>query len=58
MRWECPAPDWDTLAGRVIDRFLAGLSEALPEYDSPLTVFGSARYSFASTIVLPVPMSM
>lgn len=42
MRWECPAPDWDTLAGREIDRFLAGLSEALPEYDSPLTVFGSA----------------
>lgn len=42
MRWECPAPGWDTLAGRVIDRFLAGLSEAIPEYNSPLTVFGSA----------------
>jgi len=42
MKWETPAPDWDTLAGGVIDRFLAGLSEAMPDYDSPLTVFGSA----------------
>lgn len=42
MSWRNPAPDWDTLAGRVIDRFLAGLSGAMPDYDAPLTVFGSA----------------
>jgi len=56
MKWETPAPDWDTLAGGVIDRFLAGLSEAMPDYDSPLTVsletevLAPARRSLAEAI--------
>jgi hypothetical protein len=42
MSWTTPAPRWDTLAGRVLDSFFATVHERLPEYDGPLTVFGSA----------------
>ena len=42
MSWTTPAPRWDTLAGRVLDSFFASVHERLPEYDGPLTVFGSA----------------
>lgn len=42
MNWSIPAPQWDTVAGRVLDAFFGGLREALPSYDLPLTVFGSA----------------
>jgi len=42
MSWTTPAPRWDTLAGRGLDSFFAAVHERLPEYDGPLTVFGSA----------------
>jgi hypothetical protein len=35
-------PNWDTLAGRVLDTFFAAVHEQLPDYDLPLTLFGSA----------------
>lgn len=42
MSWELPPPNWNTVAGRVLDAFFAAVREALPTYDRPLTVFGSA----------------
>jgi len=42
MSWETPVPNWDTPAGRVLDAFLAGVHDALPEYSQPVTLFGSA----------------
>lgn len=42
MNWTTPAPSWETLAGRLIDAFCEGIREAMPNYDQPLTVFGSA----------------
>jgi len=35
-------PRWDTLAGRVLDAFFAGVQEAMPDYHQPITIFGSA----------------
>ncbi len=37
-----PLPNWDSLAGRVLDAFFAAVHEQMPGYDLPLTVFGSA----------------
>jgi len=37
-----PSPRWDTLAGRVLDAFFTAVHEQMPEYDLPLTIFGSA----------------
>ena len=37
-----PPPRWDSVIGRAMDDFFARVHEALPSYDSPLTVFGSA----------------
>ncbi len=42
MNWPTPAPNWDTLAGRVLDTFFAAVRANLPDYDLPLTLFGSA----------------
>ncbi len=42
MSWTPPPPRWDTLAGRVLDTFFAAVHAHLPEYDQPLTIFGSA----------------
>jgi hypothetical protein len=42
MSWVSPPPRRDTLAGHVLDAFFAAVHEALPRYDSPLTIFGSA----------------
>ncbi len=42
MNWETPTPNWDTLAGRVLDAFFKAVHEALPAYAQPLTIFGSA----------------
>ena len=42
MTWQVPAPKWDTLAGRGLDTFFAGVHAAMPDYDLPLTIFGSA----------------
>jgi hypothetical protein len=42
MSWTPPPPRWDTLAGRVLDTFFAAVHARLPEYDQPLTIFGSA----------------
>ena len=42
MSWDLPEPNWDTLAGRLLDRFLAGVHEAMPDYRGPVTIFGSA----------------
>ena len=42
MKWESPAPNWDTVAGRLLDRFFECVSRNIPGYDAPLTVFGSA----------------
>ena len=42
MKTLSPLPNWDTLAGRVLDAFFAALHEQMPEYNLPLTVFGSA----------------
>ena len=42
MTWITPAPRWDTLAGHVLDSFCEGIREAMPSYDFPLTLFGSA----------------
>ncbi|MDB6072638.1 MAG: hypothetical protein JWO89_278 [Verrucomicrobiaceae bacterium] len=41
MSWKSPLPNWNTVAGRVLDTFFAAVHEALPSYDLPLTVFGS-----------------
>ena len=41
MNW-MPPPQWDTLAGRVLDAFFRAVHDAMPAYDSPLTLFGSA----------------
>lgn len=48
--FETPTPRWDTLAGRVLDGFFEQVASQLPNYRSPLTVFGSApkRTTFAS----------
>lgn len=42
MSWNVPPPNWDTVAGRALDAFFAVVQEALPGYDKPLTIFGSA----------------
>ncbi len=42
MSWSTPVPKWDTIAGRVLDTFFAAIREALPDYEHPLTLFGSA----------------
>ena len=42
MSFTMPEPRWDSVAGRVLDDFFARVSAALPTYDSPLTLFGSA----------------
>lgn len=42
MNWMPPPPRWDTLAGRVLDSFFAAVHQAMPDYDQPLTIFGSA----------------
>lgn len=35
-------PDWDTVAGRVLDAFFTAVHDHMPGYDLPLTIFGSA----------------
>lgn len=42
MSWTPPPPRWDTLAGKVLDSFFAAVHQAMPTYDQPLTIFGSA----------------
>jgi hypothetical protein len=42
MNWMPPPPRWDTLAGKVLDSFFAAVHQAMPDYDQPLTIFGSA----------------
>ncbi|MCX6837475.1 MAG: hypothetical protein NTX35_06645 [Verrucomicrobia bacterium] len=42
MNWTPPPPRWDTLAGQILDAFFAAVHQALPHYDQPLTIFGSA----------------
>lgn len=42
MNWTPPPPRWDTLAGKVLDSFFAAVHQAMPDYDQPLTIFGSA----------------
>jgi hypothetical protein len=42
MKASARLPNWDTLAGRVLDSFFAAVHEQLPDYDMPLTLFGSA----------------
>ncbi len=42
MSWSTPKPRWDTMAGRVLDAFFSAVQEAMPGYDQPLTIFGSA----------------
>lgn len=42
MKTLSPLPNWDTLAGRVLDAFFAAIHDELPAYDLPLTIFGSA----------------
>ena len=40
--FETPKPRWDTLAGRVLDGFFERVADQLPNYNAPLTIFGSA----------------
>ena len=40
--FDTPTPQWDTLAGRVLDAFFQQVAQHLPSYGAPLTVFGSA----------------
>ena len=42
MSWTMPPPRWGTLAGRVLDTFFEAVHRALPDYQQPLTIFGSA----------------
>lgn len=42
MSWTMPPPRWDTLAGRVLDTFFEAVHRALPDFQQPLTIFGSA----------------
>jgi hypothetical protein len=42
MSWVVPAPRWNTVAGRVLDGFLEDVHRALPNYQQPVTVIGSA----------------
>ncbi len=42
MSWATPQPRWDTVAGRLLDSFFSLVSETLPDYAPPLTLFGSA----------------
>jgi hypothetical protein len=42
MSWMPPPPRWNTLAGEVLDAFFAAVHQALPTYNQPLTIFGSA----------------
>jgi hypothetical protein len=42
MKWVMPEPRWDTVAGTLLDAFFRAVRQELPDYDAPLTVFGSA----------------
>lgn len=42
MSWESPAPVWESPVGRVLDSFFAEIHRVHPDYDTPLTIFGSA----------------
>lgn len=41
MNW-MPPPRWDTVAGLALDTFFKAVHKELPDYDHPLTIFGSA----------------
>lgn len=40
--WQMQSPSWNTMAGRMLDAFFARVHEQMPEFEGPLTVFGSA----------------
>lgn len=42
MSWDVPPPDWNGHVGRILDSFFAEVKRRFPDYDAPLTVFGSA----------------
>lgn len=42
MSWVMPTPNWDTVAGRVLDDFFAAIHRELADYQVPVTIFGSA----------------
>ena len=42
MTWTIPEPRWDTVAGTLLDEFFHALRAELPDYEAPVTVFGSA----------------
>lgn len=41
MNWTVPPPNWSGGAGRFLDSFFAGLHAELPDFNEPLTLFGS-----------------
>lgn len=41
MNWISPPPNWSCPAGLILDSFFAGIHEELPDFDQPLTLFGS-----------------
>lgn len=42
MNWPVSPPSWDTIAGRMLDKFFARVHEQMPMFEGPVTVFGSA----------------
>ena len=42
MTWTIPEPRWDTVAGTLLDAFFRAVRAELPDYEAPVTVFGSA----------------
>lgn len=41
MSWQVPPPNWNSVAGQVLDAFLAEVASAMPDYSQALTVLGS-----------------
>jgi hypothetical protein len=42
MSWSPPPPNWDAVAGRVLDGLFSAIREEMPGYSDSVTVFGSA----------------